>query len=196
VAVGADADGRRTASPHTVGSLRGYGVDVAVALGPGADDTDADPRLPLPLLVAGWLRGRVGGGIRLRGELVAPDLGPTACRELGARLAGELAGVAEPIGLLVLGDGAATHTEKAPGYLDPRAAVFDAAVADALADADRAALLALDPDLAATLLAAGRAPWQVLAGVADATGDHWRGELLYSDAPYGVGYHVAVWTRG
>ena len=98
--------------------------------------------------------------------------------------------------MLVVGDGAATHTERAPGHLDPRAADFDAAVAAALAGADPEALLALDPELAAALLAAGRAPWQVLAGLAERTGDGWRGELLYSDAPYGVAYHVAVWTRG
>jgi hypothetical protein len=32
----------------------------------------------------------------------------------------------------------------------------------------------------------------VLAG-ATATGG-WRGELLHSSAPFGVAYHVAVWT--
>ncbi len=66
--------------------------------------------------------------------------------------------------LLVVGDGAAMHTEKAPGYLDERAGPFDDAVAAALAAADPAALAALDPALAAELWASGRAPWQVLAG--------------------------------
>ncbi len=199
VAIGADAGGRRSASPDTVGSLRGFGVDLPVALGPGGEtgqDRGVEPGLPLPLLVAGWLRGRVGCAVRVRGELVPPDLGREACRELGARLAGELAAADEPTGVLVLGDGAATHTERAPGHFDPRAAGFDAVVAAALAGADTEALLALDADLAEALLAAGRAPWQVLAGLAAATGDGWRGELLYSDAPYGVAYHVAVWTRG
>ena len=80
--------------------------------------------------------------------------------------------------LLVVGDGAATHTEKAPGYLDERAGPFDDAVAAALATADPAALAALDPALAADLWAAGRAPWQVLAGATrDGT---WEGELLHS----------------
>ncbi len=200
VAIGADAGGRRTMAPETVGTLRGFGVDLAVSLGPGVHGAAADPDLALPLLVAGWLRDRAGSDVRVRGELVPADLGREACRELGARLADELSGSDEPIGLLVLGDGAATHTERAPGHLDPRAAAFDAAVAAALAGADHQALLALDPDLAAALLAAGRAPWQVLAGLAErsaaSTGDCWRGELLYSDAPYGVAYHVAVWTRG
>ena len=56
----------------------------------------------------------------------------------------------------------------------------------------KSALAALDPGLAAELAVAGRAPWQVLA--AAACGD-WAADLLYSDAPFGVAYHVAVWTR-
>jgi len=123
----------------------------------------------------------------VRGELVAPDADPAACLALGAELArGATA-------LLVVGDGAATHTEKAPGYLDERAGPFDDAVAAALAAADPAALAALDPALAADLWAVGRAPWQVLAGATrDGT---WEGELLHSTRTFGVGYHVAVWQR-
>lgn len=181
VVVGADAGGRRTVGPDTRGSFVGFGADVVVTLDPGST-APVDPDLPLPLLVAGWASG---GAARIRGELVAPDASPGECAELGAALAGE------DVALLVVGDGAATHTEKAPGHLDERAGPFDAAVAAALRDADTAALAALDPALAAELWAAGRAPWQVLAAV----GRGWRGELLHSSAPFGVGYHVAVWSR-
>ncbi|MCL9798409.1 hypothetical protein MXD58_029670, partial [Frankia sp. AgKG'84/4] len=67
---------------------------------------------------------------------------------------------------------------------------------------DPAGLLALDPTLATDLLAAGRASWQVLAGAllaATRAGRQqpaaaWTSDLLYDDAPYGVGYLVAVWT--
>lgn len=182
VAVGADPGGRRTAPPNTRGSFTGFGVDVRVGLRPDAD-APVDPQLPLPLLIAGWVRA--GLPVAVRGELVDPDAPTTTCVALGARLAGE------EIGLLVVGDGAATHSEKAPGYRDDRAGAFDDAVAAALRDADPAALAALDPTLAQALWAAGRAPWQVLAG---ATRDRrWRGKLLYSAAPFGVAYHVAVW---
>lgn len=183
IVVGADAAGRRTVGPDTRGSFDGFGADVTVALGP-ADGTPAavDPDLPLPLLIAGWLRP---DGVRIRGELVAPDADPAACLALGATLAEEDAA------LLVVGDGAATHTEKAPGHLDERAGPFDAAVAVALRDADPAALAALDPELAAALWAVGRAPWQVLAGAAHGRG--WTGELLHSSIPFGVAYHVALW---
>lgn len=178
VAVGADVE-RRTVE-HAVGTFRGFGRDVRVSLDPDSTGSP-DPDLSLPLLVAGWLRP---DGVTIRGELVAADTPTADCLRLGRSLAAE--------GLLVVGDGAATHTEQAPGHLDERAEPFDAAVAKALEHADPAALAALDPGLAAELWAAGRAPWQVLAGAAE--GRDWRGELLYSGAPYGVAYHVAVWT--
>ncbi|MDV9200357.1 hypothetical protein R6M67_34780, partial [Streptomyces sp. Wh19] len=58
--------------------------------------------------------------------------------------------------------------------------------------ADPDALIALDEALAYELKAAGRAPWQVLAGAAQGAG--LAGRLLYEDAPYGVGYLVAAWS--
>jgi hypothetical protein len=185
VCVGADEGGRRTVTPDARGSFIGFGADVEVGLRTTGSDAPADRSFPLPLLVAGWLAGRTGADVDIRGELVAPDASPAACAELGAAIA------REDVGLLVVGDGAATHTEKAPGYLDDRAGPFDAAVAAALRDADPAGLAALDPDLATALFASGRAPWQVLAGAT--AGRSWRGELLYSAMPFGVGYHVAVW---
>ena len=191
VAVGAH-EGRRERLDEAVGTFRGYGADVTVALGE-RDGRVPDSDLPLPALVAGWLRGRAAPATAVRVELVPADLPAAHCRALGGQLAAELAGAA-PVGLLVLGDGAATHTAKAPGYLDERAAGFDDAARKALAAADPVALLGLDADLATQLLAAGRAAWQVLAGAALATGS-WSGQLLYSAAPYGVGYHVALWER-
>lgn len=161
--------------------------DVRLAGGPAPD-----PEMALPLLVAGWVAAAAGVEVAIRGELVDPAASPAECAALGAALADEFAANPDPVGLLVVGDGAATHTEKAPRHLDERAGPFDRAVAAALATADRAALAALDPGLAAELAVAGRAPWQVLA--AAARGD-WAADIVYSDAPYGVAYHVAVWDR-
>jgi aromatic ring-opening dioxygenase LigB subunit len=101
--------------------------------------------------------------------------------------------VGEPVGLLVLGDGASMHAAPGAGRVDERAGPFDAAVRDALASADTRALLGLDERLAAELGVTGRPGWQVLASVAERAGTPWRAELLYSAAPYGVAYHVAVW---
>ena len=192
VAVGADAGGRRTVRPPVRGSFVGFGADVVVGLDPASAAVPVDPELPLPLLIAGWVAAAGDVAVSIRGELVAPDEDPRACAELGSALATEFAADPDPVGLLVVGDGATTHTAKAPGYLDERAGPFDAAVAAALRDADTGALAHLDVGLATALHVAGRAPWQVLA---DAAADRrWRGELLYSAVPYGVAYHVAVWT--
>jgi aromatic ring-opening dioxygenase LigB subunit len=159
------------------GTLRPYGVDLTI--GPG------EPVLPLSLTIGRWL---VGDRVAVY-RSVAEDASATACLRLGA----ELADLAGTVALLVMGDGSACRTQAAPGYFDPRAAGFDAAVATALAGADRATLSGLDARLAAELRAAGRAPWQVLAGAAgEAPFD---AELLADEAPYGVGYLVASWAR-
>ncbi|NIH79398.1 class III extradiol dioxygenase subunit B-like domain-containing protein [Amycolatopsis viridis] len=180
IAVGAGLH-ERVVEPGVSGSFRGYGVDVAVALSAGPV---SPAELPLPALVAGWLREQAAAD-SVRVHLVDGD--PAECERLGKQLAH-----GERTGLLVLGDGSNRHGPKSPGSEDERAPGFDDTVARALATGDTAALRALDPDLAAELGAGGRAPWQVLAG----TGDDWRAELLYSAAPFGVGYHVAVWERG
>jgi hypothetical protein len=197
IVVGADAGGRRTVGPEARGSFVGFGADVVVGLVVGARNgsgpaAPVDPRMPLPLLIAGWVAGTAGVSVRMRGELVAPDEDPAACLTLGRALAVECAAAPGPVGLLVVGDGAATHTERAPGYLDERAGPFDVAVAAALRDADPAPLAALEVEPAAALCAGGRAPWQVLAGAS--AGSAWRGQLLHSSVPFGVAYHVAVWA--
>ncbi|MDX6434458.1 MAG: hypothetical protein QOE54_6824, partial [Streptosporangiaceae bacterium] len=70
---------------------------------------------------------------------------------------------------------------------------YDAVVGGAFAAADAAVLAGLDPVSSRELLAAGRAAWQVLAGATGRT--RLRGTLLADEAPYGVGYLVASWTR-
>jgi hypothetical protein len=94
--------------------------------------------------------------------------------------------------VLVLADGSACRGVKAPGYLDPRAEPFDAAVQRALDTADAGTLASLDCELAAELLAGGRAAWQVLAGAAD--GLDLSTQTYYADDPFGVWYPVVRWT--
>jgi uncharacterized membrane protein len=176
-------------------SLRRWGrPDLQYRLESLPDQLEARPAgpddLPLSLVLGVWLAGRVAGGMSSwRVSSVAADTPASACRALGEQRGREH----EALGMLVMGDGSACRGERAPGYADPRAEAFDAAVAKALAGVDTDALLGLDPALATDLLVAGRAPWQVLAGAAAAAGRAWRGELLYDQTPYGVGYPVAVW---
>ncbi len=46
--------------PDCAGTFAGYGVDIPVALGPGAVGEPAE--LPLCALVAGWIRGQATAG--------------------------------------------------------------------------------------------------------------------------------------
>lgn len=169
-----------------VGSLRRYGVPLDVPLGAGAA---AAPTLPLSLTIGAWLL-REGDPTERRCAVGVPA---AATDTDLARLSAQIIGLAPAVGLLVMGDGSARRTEKAPGFVDPRAGRFDAVVAAALAAADADALAALDPGLGADLLAAGTAPWRLLGQAA--AGACWEAALLADAAPFGVGYFVATWVR-
>jgi hypothetical protein len=93
-------------------------------------------------------------------------------------------------GVLAVGNGSACRSEKAPGYLDERAAGFDADLARALTAPDPTALAGIDPTISAELLAATdglRALGDVL------TPDHVT-TVDYDDDPYGVQYWVVRWA--
>ncbi|MFF4895741.1 class III extradiol dioxygenase subunit B-like domain-containing protein [Streptomyces sp. NPDC001068] len=184
----AEQPGRGAFPQGSTGSFRGFGVDVDVRLGDG--DGEAGGReLPASLAVGAWLLDRAGwASAPVEGLGVGEPLEAERCVRAGRQIAERAARVA----MLVMGDGTACRTLKAPGYLDERAAPFDAEAARALGSADLAAIKALDPDLAHRLKASGRAPWQVLAGAAEDAG--LAGELLHDDAPYGVCYLVATWS--
>ena len=81
-------------------------------------------------------------------------------------------------GDVVVGNGSATRTEKAPGHLDEWAAAFD--------DALRSSFAGIDAGLAAEL-------WADTARLGDLPPLS-EAEVLYDDAPFGVQYWVAVWT--
>ncbi|GAA4199821.1 class III extradiol dioxygenase subunit B-like domain-containing protein [Streptosporangium oxazolinicum] len=197
-----ELDDLRTACAAAIGALRDAGADEIVVVG-GADRTatygadaagslapwgvdvrsgEGEPVLPLSLSVGRWLLGRerlTASGF----HAISFGAAPRECASLGGRLAATAGRVA----MLVMADGSARLTEKSPGYLDPRAEPYDRAIVEALA---RAEVPALDPGEAAELWVAGRAALQVLGGCGGAL----RGEILYDDAPYGVGYFVARWT--
>jgi hypothetical protein len=172
------------------GSFAPWGVPVEVAAPAGATASPAPGRLPLSLLVAAWLLARQPPR-RHRLAAVAADAPAASNAGTGA----ELAGTPERLALLVLGDGSACRGTGAPGYEDPRAEAYDRSVAAALAGADARTLLGLDRTLSDRLWVAGRAPWQVLAGAAVASGGGFTGRLWHDSAPFGVAYLVATWSR-
>ncbi|MER5848815.1 class III extradiol dioxygenase subunit B-like domain-containing protein [Streptomyces sp. NPDC002012] len=184
----ADHAGRGPHPEGAPGTFKGFGVDLGVRLGRGKGPVTDRP-LPPSLAVGAWLLARAQWAeAPVEGLGVGEPLETVRCTSTGR----DLAARADRVALLVMGDGSACRTLKAPGYLDDRAAAFDAVAAHALGTADPDALIALDASLAHELKAAGRAPWQVLAGAAEGSG--LGGRLLYEDAPYGVGYLVATWS--
>jgi hypothetical protein len=176
--------------PGSVGSFAGYGVGVRTHL-PGSPESGTAPSrtagsttaalMPLPLAVAGWLLDAAGWS----GTAIGVTCGPSG--ELGGEALND-----RPAGLLVMGDGSARRTEKAPGWLDERAAGFDAGISAALAAGDPQQLRT-DLALAAQLLAAGAPAWVAAADLL--AGQAWAAEVSYDGAPYGVGYFVARWMR-
>jgi hypothetical protein len=175
VVVGAGADGARFGQGDA-GDLRGFGVDLEQPF--SGEMRPGGRRVPLPHLLGAWLLDHAGHtGVRL-------GVGP-------GDLVTALADAAGPLGLLVMGDGSARRSEKAPGHLDPAAGPFDAAVARALDTGDGAALAALDPLEGERLLAAGVPAWRAVGAALQ--GREIDAELLYDEAPFGVGYLVATW---
>ena len=169
--------------------------------------------LPLSLGLGAMLLDQAGYDGPRRLIAVSPDEVTSACAALGAELAAGTARTA----LLVMGDGSARRSLKAPGHLDPRAEPFDAQVERAVRDGRLGALLKLDEELARDLMVTGRPAWQVLAGAMpdgagldgaglDGAGQDGAGldgagldevngdlatEVLYRDDPFGVAYLVA-----
>jgi hypothetical protein len=163
----------------------GAALDVAAFGGRGFPR--GTPGLPAALGLGARLLDEAGyAGPRLL-RAIGADEPPAACAAAGRALSATPGRMA----LLVMADGSARRSRRAPGHLDERADRFDAAVQRAVRDGDLAALAGLDPDLARDLMATGRAAWQVLAAALPRPD---RAEVLYADDPFGVAYLVASFT--
>lgn len=141
------------------------------------DDPVADLRTACVAAVA-WLDSDV--------RVIADD-------ELGVRVAESLLGKASTPGatdLLVVANGSARRSEKAPGHLDERAVAYDLQMGELLARGDVAQLARLDPELGRDLLVAGSGVWEMLVAedvdVQSVTTD-------YAEDPFGVMYWVVRW---
>ncbi|MBS9531998.1 hypothetical protein KIH27_00165 [Mycobacterium sp. M1] len=177
VAVGAGA-ADAVFGPDAAGTFAGFGVDVPVRLAP---DAGRATDLPLCALLAGWLRGLTRPDATVEVRVYGPDTDADA----GQRLRAEIDAAPEPVGVLVIADGANTLTPAAPGGHHPDDVAVQDALDAALAAGDTAAL-ARQPEQVV-----GRAAWAVLAGLTE-PGPR-SVTVLYRDAPYGVGYFAGVW---
>ncbi len=165
----------RTWGTSAGGSTRPFGADVRAG-GP-------EVVLPAALTIGAWLLDRVGWA----GERCYAGVGPES--DLGT-----LADSDVREAWLVMGDGSAKRTEKAPGFVDARAIAFDDAVAAALGTGDVPALAQLDVDTGEQLWSTGAQVWRAV-GRALAS-EEVSAELLAEESPYGVDYLVAGWRLG
>jgi hypothetical protein len=166
-----------------VGTFGGYGVDMRITLSRASAEEPG--QMPLCALIAGWIRGQANLQARAEVRVYATEHDVDAALARGRRLRAEIDEAADPVGVLVVADGANTLTPPAPGGYDPDSIAVQAALDDALAAGDAAALTRL-PD---TIV--GRVAYQVLAGLAEPAPRS--AKELYRGAPYGVGYFAGVW---
>jgi hypothetical protein len=170
------------------GSLRGFGVDVDIPLDPASPGGAA---LPLSLAVGAWLLGRAGWP----GDRVALEIDADGSTATIASVATALGQDSRRSALLVVADGSAARSEKAPASLHPDAEAFDADVVAALASGHAHLLAELDRDRAASVSAAGWPAWHAAAvALAVAEDAPYDAEVRIAAAPYGVGYVVADWS--
>jgi hypothetical protein len=184
IAVGVgSADG--VVDPSTVGTFAGFGVDVAVRLSPLPSANDQPAEMPLCALIAGWVRAQAQPGATVQVRVYADSHDTQTAVNLGRRLRTEIDQSTEPIGVLVVADGANTLTPAAPGGYQPGDQEVQRALDDALACGDVAVLTRLPAQVA------GRVAFGVLAGLAEPMPRS--AKELCRSAPYGVGYFAGVW---
>ena len=170
--------------PETTGTFAGFGADLPVRLSPRAEP-GGPADLPVCALLGAWVRGQVRPDAAAQAHIYSAIHDAETALAHGRRLRAKIDRSPEPIGVLVVADGANTLTPAAPGGYHPGNADAQLALGEALATGDVAALTRLPRQIL------GRVAFQVLAGLAE-PGPRSAKEL-YRGAPYGVGYFAGVW---
>jgi hypothetical protein len=172
--------------PNGIGTFAGFGADVRVRLSPKADDHAELPvELPVCALLAAWVRGQARPEASAHVHVYASDHDAHTALAHGRQLRADIDQAPDPVGVLVVADGANTLTPSAPGGYQPDNADAQLALDDALANGDVATLTRLPQQIL------GRVAFQVLAGLTE-PGPRSAKEL-YRGAPYGVGYFAGAW---
>jgi hypothetical protein len=191
VIVGGDETTRCFDSAAAYGTLLPNGV--LWRYGWGQDHPEAQP-LPLSLTLGDWLlsQSRIGDKGMFLADTVFQaidfDASTTDCAALGR----DLAGRAERVAMLVVGEGSTSMTVTARRDRGDEAKLCDDKVIRALEHADVETLAGL-PGTPFAACATGRAAWQVLAGAAD--GHRFQGRLHWDEEVDGLRYFVASWGR-
>ena len=171
-------------------SFASFGRDVSFPALVDAGKTDRE--LPTPLMVARYLASLDVAAHPGHADLWASARWITTSGADATCLGEQLRESGASLALILVADGAACHGPKAPRAQDSRAAPYDEEVCAALASGQPGRLAQIDVDLGRELGATGQEVWPVL--VAAAGGDM-IGEVVWTGAPYGVGWAVASWRR-
>lgn len=190
-------------------SFAAFGRDVVLpAL---IEGQPSDAGLPTPIMVARYLASRDiaahPGHARLWGSARWIITTGGDAKALGDQLGAD----GTRVGLIMVADGAACHGPKAPRAEDARAGVYGESVCAALASGQPSRLADIDVELSQELGATWAQIWPVWVAAAAATdsgadradpadpagvgGAEGIGEVLWTGAPYGVGWAVASWRR-
>jgi len=177
---------------HAAGpvSFASFGRDVVVpAL---IEGQRCDPGLPTPIMVARYLASRDLAAHPEHAELWASARWITTSGGDATALGEQLRSEGTLVALILVADGATCHGPKAPRAQDARAQAYDDGVCAALASGRPGCLAQFDGDIGDELGATGPQVWPVLVAAGGSDGI---GEVLWSGAPYGVGWAVAAWRR-
>lgn len=173
---------------YTLRASRDQGLPADIQLARGRAAETPTSRLPMPLGVGAWLLERAGW----TGRVCAYELDGDRSWPINGEDGVHLAGWADRVGLLVMGNGptrAGTDGARRP---DPRVEEIDAGIATALANGDVDGFFpTIEVGLARELGISGRSPWQLLDGADWNLTTH---RLLYAETVDSVSCFVAAWS--
>ena len=142
--------------------------------------------LPVPLAIGAALLNLAGWTGPTAFHALDRAMSPKAAIESGGRL-----GLGtRPVGLLLLGNGSACCSDKAPGSFNAGAQAFNEALRTLILDSDQATMERISPEAAAEQLSDVRVPLQVLTGAGAAV--RLRGSIAYDEPYMGVHYICAA----
>ena len=144
--------------------------------------------LPGPLAIGAALLRDAGWSGRAQYRTLSASTSAGEAEQCGR----ELAEAGSRVGLLLLGNGSACSTPKAPGSLHPQAEAFNAEFVRAITQGDVSSILAWTAEQFVEQLSDARVPLQVFAGALD-TSAHAL-SLRFAEEFQGVFYACAGWS--
>lgn len=146
-------------------------------------DGDGQRMLPIPLAIAASILSEAGWSEPTTLVLVDESIAAEQALQRGR----ELQTLSERVGILLVGNGSACSTAKAPGSLHPDAETFNQRVLELLTEAAREDIAALTQSECREQLSDIRVPLQIISGAHD----RWNADIELAQEFQGVFYVCA-----